>query len=742
MFIVASTNKEIVEKVDNELIISQEFLNSLPKEGILLNLFGNSGIRSFKHTVSRNTTEIVIKFLDKGIDNSFESLYVNRSNLQVLHDIEKYANIADKLLTDDFKDNYPKEIDPYIYVIYGSGPNKSGPHICTVKTFNISANRGAVEYTLVLVPAGRDLEGEIFQTIQNSISTAPSKLYFEGSTDPIDISKPVPYGLDKYSKINQSEYGPVSPSQGQIIDYHLLLKDLIKSYVRNITGTNNVLVLLPDINVICGDKLYQFYENTTYSTRSQDPEPSFALFKYLRAEDDKTTYNFVDKYLRVVNAVEAFVKAFTRVRLPLIEIEKDLQKSLNIDLLDPDFNNIFFKDQTQFRTFEEYVKYHIDKYILKLKIKRDRIDGPTTLLLDLFNVIVQLSKNEDSYRFNIYTETNSKLVNVVKQDDLMLTDLLVEDAYDIGNLQNAGSELVIVGEETLINKYLYGLDSLLDPTQQESDQKLLDFPLHPLDFAVFGNSKFQEKLVNTISKRENFFPIFVDEKNTTEGIGLNPYKGEIGIIDYTINDKNTFRGKLENINVEKANNTIKIVGLAPKVVADYLDPDSSIDRIDLEEYIRSLYNVLNTNKDTLDNFFKSLVGSISLSNTTSTEGLDPKEQAEQLISSILADLEKEKIERGKTLGPNLVYDDSLFTDQGKLKSLISTKNKESFKLSLSLNTRFCPQYGSYYLIGKIAKVKISPGRFRLQIPEYYTIIGYSHTMTDKSLVSQFELLTR
>lgn len=739
MFIVASTNKEIVEKVDNETIISQEFLNSLPKEGILLNLFGNSGIRSFKHTVSRNTTEIVIKFLDKGIDNSFESLYVNRNNLQVLHDIEKYANIADKLLTDDFKENYPKEVDPYIYVIYGAGPNKSGPHICTVKTFNISANRGAVEYTLVLVPAGRDLEGEIFQTIQNSISTDPGKLYFEGSTEPIDISKSVPYGLNKYSKINQSEYGPVSPSQGQVIDYHLLLKDLIKSYVRNITGTNNVLVLLPDINVICGDKLYQFYENTTYSTQSQDPEASFALFKNLRAEDDKKTYNFVDKYLRVVNAVEAFVKAFT----PVIEIEKDLQKSTNISLKDPDFSNKFLKDQTQFRTFEEYVQYHIDKYILKLKIKKDKSSGPlTTILRDLFRTIVQLSDNVDSYRFNIYSETNSKLVNVIKQDELQLTDILVEDAYDIGNLQNVGSELIIVGEETLLNKYLYGLDNLLDITNQESSQQLLDFPLHPLDFAVFGNSKFQEKIVNTVSKRENFFPIFVDEKNTTEGIGLNPYKGEIGIIDYTINDKNTFRGRLESINVEKANNTIKIVGLAPKVVADYLDPESDTDVVDLRQYIQSLYNVLNTNKDTLDNFFKSLVGSISLSNTTSTAGLDPKEQAEQLISSILADLEKEKTERGKTLGPNLVYDDSLFTDSGKLKSLISTKNKESFKLSLSLNTRFCPQYGSYYLIGKTAKVKISPGRFRLQIPEYYTILGYSHTMTDKSLVSQFELLTR
>ena len=738
MFIVASTNKEIIEKVDNETIISQEFLNSLPKEGILLNLFGNSGIRSFKHTVSRNTTEIVIKFLDKGINNSFESLYVNRNNLQVLHDIEKYANIADMLLTDDFKDSYPKEVDPYIYVIYGAGPNKSGPHICTIKTFNISANRGAVEYTLVLVPAGRDLEGEIFQTIQNSISTAPAKLYFEGSTQPIDISKPTPYGLDKYSKINQTQYGPVSPSQGQPIDYHLLLKDLIKSYVRNITGTNNVLVLLPDINVICGDKLYQFYENTTFSTRNQSPEASFALFKFLRAEDDKTTYNFVDNYLRVVNAVEAFVKAFT----PVIEIEKDFKKSTNINVLDPGFTSGFFKDHTQFTTFEEYVKYHIDKYILKLKIKSDFRDRPPSILRDLFRTIVQLSDNVDSYRFNIYTETNSKLVNVVKQDDLSLTDLLVEDAYDIGNLQNVGSQLVIVGEETLINKYLYGLDNLLDITNQESSQQLLGFPLHPLDFAVFDNSKFQKKVANTISKRENFFPIFVDEKNTTEGIGSNPYKGEIGIIDYTINDKNTFRGRLENINVEKANNTIKIVGLAPKVVADYLDPESDTDVVDLRQYIESLYNVLNTNKDTLDNFFKSLVGSISLSNTTPIEGLDLKELTEQLISSILADLEKEKTEKGTTLGPNLVYEDSLFTDTGNLKSLISTKNKESFKLSLSLNTRFCPQYGSYYLIGKTAKVKISPGRFRLKIPEYYTILGYSHTMTDKNLVSQFELLTR
>ena len=740
MFIFASTNPDIVESVEKEPAITKEFLQGLPKEGTLFNLFGTSVIQEFKHSVGKggtggNSQEISIRFLDKQVTNSFEAFYVNAVNLGVISQFKKYFSSVDSLLTDDFKEAYSKNTtDRFIYVIYGYGNKKSGPHKCTLTGFNITTAKGILQYNLKLAPTSRDISATLFKDrVFKKAATKPDASYFEGVTDEIKVNESPVYGKDKYQRMNSSKFGPVSPPPIALesVDYHLLIKDLIKDLLRNLFGTNNVIVLLPDISIICQDSILEFYKNSTYFTKNEDPSPSPMLFGTLKTQDDKKSYTIIDQYLQKYHLIEAFVDQLG----DSVEIEKDAQKSSKFDINDPDFNDKFLRDQTQFRNFDEYVKYSIEKYIFKLSIKGYGFPfnyggkkSPLQALNDLVVRINQLSKYSN-YKFNYFVETNLKFNKLLTSQDFVQTDLLSGNSLDDENI-------VIFGEETLVNKYLYGIDRNTDIAEDNLERASLTeiFPLHPLDEAVLTSEEFRASIIEFLPNRQHFLPIFVDEKNTTEGVGVNEYKGEVGVLDYTINDQGTFLGALTNVTSEKVQNTAKVIGDTAAKIAEHITVGGeSLAEYEIVDLVEQMYAINSFDYDKTDKFFGEIIDSIDLNNVPSGQ-LDPKEQLKQRINYILANLEKDK----KTLGPNLAYDDSLFVTQGKIQSAIQ-QNLSRLGLSVSVTTKFCPQYGSYYLVGKSAKLKVSPGKFRLNIPEYYVITGYTHTISNKSMVSKFEL---
>ena len=736
MFIFASTNPDIVESVENEPAITKEFLQSLPKEGTLFNLFGTSVIQEFKHSVGKggtggNSQEISIRFLDKQVTNSFEAFYVNAANLNIVAEFKKYFSSVDNLLTDDFKEAYSKNTtDRFIYVIYGYGNKKSGPHKCVLTGYNITTAKGILQYNLKLAPTSRDITATLFKDrVFKKAATKPDTSYFEGVTDEIKINESPVYGKDKYQRMNSSKFGPVSPPPIALesVDYHLLIKDLIKDLLRNLFGTNNVIVLLPDISIICQDSILEFYKNSTYFTKNEDPSPSPILLNSLKSLDDKKSYDFVDKYLQKQHLIEAFVDQLGGS----VEVE-------NFSTGDTFFESSkFLKDQTEYKTFEEHVNFLISdrKFILSIKGYGSHFNmyggkkSPLQALNDLVVRINQLSKYSN-YKFNYFVETNLKFNKFLKLQDFVQTDLLSGDSLDDENI-------VIFGEETLINKYLYGIDRTLTDTAEDNLERasLTEiFPLHPLDEAVLNSEEFKTSIVEFLPNRQHFLPIFVDEKNTTEGVGVNEYKGEVGVLDYAINDQGTYLGSLTNVISEKLQNTVKVIGDSTSKIAEHItEIGEPLGESEIVDLVEQMYAINSFDYDRTDKFFGEIIDSIDLHNVPSGQ-LDPKEQLKQRARYILAYLEKER----KTLGPRLSYGDSLFITQGKIQSALQ-ENLSRLGLSVSVTTKFCPQYGSYYLVGKSAKLKVSPGKFKLNIPEYYVITGYTHTISNKSMISKFEL---
>lgn len=760
MFIYASTNKEIVEKVENEPLVNKEFLESLPREGVLFSLLGNSAIKEFRHSVGKsgggNTgMEFSIRFLDSQLGNSFESVIVNSYNLNVLSEVNKYFSNVDNLLQDEFKSLYDKEVDNFVYIVYGYGNKKSGPHACSIKSFNVISVKGVVEYNLTLTPIARDLEGKIFATkVGAKASTRPSEMYFEGNSNEIKLNLPLNYGKEKYERINKSRFGPVQPPQlaQKYIDFHLLVKDTLKDFFRNIFGTYNVLVLLPDIGVVCADKIIEYYTSTTFQTKNSKPRESLELLKFLEASDDEKTYGSTDSYIFKLNLIKSFVNQFRNVfeieqrpsvdtfkikKLPqtqegqIPEIGSITYPTIEPIIPEDNTDPYFLKEQTRFRLTEERVADYVDKYPISIRMRgypdirnetQRRPSQVTQVVNRLFSIIKQLS-GFDGYSFGYYVETNSKYNDFIKSDELKLTDLLSGDDQDSENL-------VIVGEETLINQYLYGINRLGDITEENVNSFTQNYPLHPLDEAVLTSEYFKSKLSNLLPNRQHFSPIFVDINNTTEGVGINDYKGEVGVLDYTINDNNSYRGAVDNVKVRKLQNTQKVIGRISAKIADYLNPAGKLfNPEELRELVEQAYAINSFDYDKTDTFFSNLIDKLET----------PDPYIKQEVQSFLNyELEKLKVNKDP-LGPVAIYDDTLLLSEGKIRSAIQ-QNLATLGLSVSVTTQFCPQYGSYYLVGKSAKLKVSPRKFRLKIPQYYTIVGYTHTMTNNSLISKFELV--
>lgn len=189
-----------------------------------------------------------------------------------------------------------------VYIAYGIGKNLktwAGPLTLVMSDVKISV-KGAKKFECTFIPipnqlsmsdrkgafnevANLNLEGLYIETegrsnkiqfeqlldIPGGRNSHTTSTDVEGLTVDADLNSSeflyTPKGVNKsnitggpnYSDLFGNNYSRAAKIS-TLIDFHSIIVDVIRSYVKNATGTSNVVVLLPDINYICRYALEEF----------------------------------------------------------------------------------------------------------------------------------------------------------------------------------------------------------------------------------------------------------------------------------------------------------------------------------------------------------------------------------------------------------------------------------------------------------------------------------------------------
>ena len=541
--LIITYNEDAIKKISSGLVSSPELtttdlgldddagLDFLVFNGPLVNFKVNKNFVSFTHTNGvtsggNNGNLIEVQFLYNQLQQNPIEEFIIQSGSRELY--RKYKEEVERLGGSELPTfNKNTSNNPYIYVLYGDEGKISGPHKCVLQSVNFYASDSPLTsmVKIALTPQAREIgDGGFITRVNRTAGVIPNQITIEGESKAINLEP-----LVNPAKANDPIY-PVKdrvlppdeykPQQGLDFDFHLILKDTIRSYLRSVVGHNNVIVLLPNINEVCSDKIVQYYKNTTFGYRGQKVKPSLPFLRAtLDAQKDEAATSVGDTFLQNTYILRSFAEQFG---LELNEYQKVAESTI-----DPRTANLppaarrytplplselrgFYQDSIgDDETATSYPSAFVAKVkniYYKMSLKDDiymNEDGVVTYsgLESLKKVCNNLSILAGlSFSFQLFTETNTDFQEVFTSNEFIPSDLLGTD----NSTPDGGENIVIFGERSLVNNYIYGLGDI-------SKFKNPNF-LHPVDKAILENEAFKEKKEKKIDKI-NFFPIFSFDKD-------------------------------------------------------------------------------------------------------------------------------------------------------------------------------------------------------------------------------------
>jgi len=292
--IVVAFNKETMERLFSSGATYKSLVAELSdgnEDALLFNNVANPNFISFEHSLGLGGgMKMVLTFIDpKG---EFESRFVTLNPAKIIKEFSNpeaqstKAFITDK--PDDVKQSQEKYSKEYvaqfkaeleksigqreIYVAYGTGNNLnlwSGPHRTILTNANIDI-KGARQITITLTPTENAFDigqrrGSYNEKV--NLNLQGLKVRYAGESQEIKFLNNIAYDPTEYldipdknkisiyeNEINEAlvelGYEELS-SKLERFDFHTIIVDAIRSYVQKATGNKNVIVLLPNINLIC-----------------------------------------------------------------------------------------------------------------------------------------------------------------------------------------------------------------------------------------------------------------------------------------------------------------------------------------------------------------------------------------------------------------------------------------------------------------------------------------------------------
>lgn len=687
-------------------------INATPQEGVVL--VPNLSITSLTHTAGKDNS-FVLKFIDNS--KTFINFLTVAYGIEALRGYtEALKNIGELEITEDsvanqkkvlFSESLDPTFQPLLYLYYGLDDSTisqfSGPHAVTIKNISINLIGQDIETTLVLVPHIRffgSINGQSLSTIVGNNTAGKHEV--KGTSQLIELIKGVAYGKNTVDKANGVNAYPsqnttgTSPSQIPYypLDIHLIITDIIKSYITSLTGSDNIIVLLPDLNLYLANNITKFLESTTVGSYYDESKYAgiFSLNDFIENNRVKTLYA---PYLA------SFIKNQS--------IINTLKDELNLNLIYDTFplSQPPGLTKNQFQIWNDILPEAPEARI-KLQISNldSAIQNPLeSLVTGLFNKIKTYSNN--AFDIQLFSETNDKLIT-------LWTDQKFNDSYTLPGT-NSNNTTIVCGDPILIEKYLYG---------NKDNSEVINIPLHPIDNKFIGNRSYYEEVNRLLNYDINRNPNFTTNSRKTSN--------DIKVRTVTISQDSAYFAAFQNT-ISQTLDTAQTAGrsilseVLTNLVIPKFDPDSL--RTSLAE-IRGKYDkevvdlLLKETKSGLDNI------TINNSNTIASDLTTRKIELQTTLDEIISQANQ------PSRGGTVQLPPTLLLSPGEAFAKFNRElKKQAFEISIE--TEPCYQFGSYFLVGKEASLDIH--YLPKSLPSRYLITGYKHEFTSENIRSQFTL---
>jgi hypothetical protein len=528
--IVIGFNKEVMERLFTAGATYKNLIQGLTLDGIedvlLFDSQANPNFISFEHSLGMGGgMKMKLTLIDpKG---EFERRFVSNNVIkniagfeynddqnandekdsfddQVNRDMKRSSSLYDDQYFSELREELVKhQGTKELYVAYGTGNNLdlwSGPHR-TILTGADLTLKGARKITLQLTPTQSSLQLGQRRGAYNEVvnlDLAGLTMRYSGISKPIQFKEmlegvpaydPTRYlpGLgdnwftvnDQYNKVVEDlrkSGNELVSNELEYFDFHSMVVDAVRSYVQKATSNPNVIVLLPNLNVVCRKVINETIVNTRSARKAAVETAAVAGATTAQAVMGPMFGNFVKKaqefkfsedYTSLGYKEQLVSNLLTSLGLELHTVFRDFIKGTSVKAI-PYSSVARLKNWEKTKTPRERSEVYFDKrdfYAILEKADNKGIPDHMDAIRTVMNSILKHSKEDYQLRFVIVNETDTKVLNYwsTNSKNIELPKYPTFGGYSTFNTEK---EAIILGDQTLIRDYLYGRANL--EAKQES----------------------------------------------------------------------------------------------------------------------------------------------------------------------------------------------------------------------------------------------------------------------------------
>jgi len=485
------------------------------KNLFLFNSKANPNFISFSHKLMEGGNTMSIEFIDP--NQEFEKRFIMDGTFEMIA-----ANITRSSLKPDFVDKVQLEKNikgleklkgsfgawhkaltqqqgqRKLYVTYGLGENLdtwSGPHMMTVIGAEMQV-KGARKIVLKLAAAQRALDrssrvGIFGEPIE--LDTGGNKLEVEGRSGIIDFKK-TSGGMYEPANAPDTSIGdfPQAAKLVEKLDVHLMVTDVLRNYIQKATGSENIIILLPNINWICRRTLEDIakverLDGQPAGGGGGGGEPSMIFTEIL--EKDKTYNEPHYKQGWIYNTIGKVISYFGLELGSQRSDAGEVYRSHNSGVMEAYYNQDY-EGNIKIDVLADRYKAYFENYNYYATKISTTPTGTPDYKKDVGEIISKIRENS--------TDEWPGYVGTYYESDLSIVEYWASDQFKDsflfagkGNKINPDSSVMIVGDRQLIRDYLYG--NCESVTQQQ-------IPMHHEDAKVLQGGSYRDRI------REIIFP--------------------------------------------------------------------------------------------------------------------------------------------------------------------------------------------------------------------------------------------
>ena len=563
--VIIAFNRQTIDRLFAEGATYQSLMKTLTEDGeddaVMFNAESNPNFVAFEHDFGFSPgMKMKLTFIDpKGefegrylttgfIENVAGYNYKNKENLPTVlngkNNTEmKVGSQYSEEFYADLKKEYNKEYgNKEIYVAYGTGENLdlwSGPHRTVLQAADISVE-GARKITLTLAPTGRALSLTQRRGAYNekvNLNLAGLTMRYSGESKPINFWKGIwdeeeeywkgvaGYDPLEYLNLHANAVSDVTSQRDETkqafdtlglkdlktslgdFDLHSIIVDALRNYIQNATGNPNVIVLLPNINLICRKYIDEIAKNARVGWSVETTKSVIgALFKsmvstiYLQSDDVRNAAKRHD-----------FIHSFLN----------DFGMSL---MSYSDQNSTRTIDQGEINKFKSYEKkrdaterfqnlYTEFKYIGVIeKASNKGIPDHMGVVKGVIDKIKEHSKGEYPIQFGYFNESETKILDFWSSREYKTKGATYFPLFGGYRKFDAEQEAIIVGDIALIQNYLY---ARIDLKKQVAD----GVKLSQLAAAATTAREAQDSAIEDATPPVSYYPPFQSENQNMSTVG-------------------------------------------------------------------------------------------------------------------------------------------------------------------------------------------------------------------------------